>query len=366
MTLLGGKSSISVVGCLLMVFCAMSVLCHAADNPAEPQPVGSVVALRGRVSADDINGKKRILTIKSPVFSGDVISSGKRARLQIIFKDNSIISLGSNSVFKIKKYEWDPDKGKTEMNLEVKEGLFRVMGGLISKKAPEKLITKTPVATIGIRGSMYAGNVSKQSLTVMFEGGKGINLTNATGTVVITQPGFGSQVQSWSAPIARPARMSPAIIKNLHKEFGASALGRGPGSKPGKRAMPRLPVSVGKKSALPAKKTPAKTDEQPEAGQEQKKQQEDGKEAPEQDSKMMELTAKVKANPQAAAKLLREVVAGEQVPVEQAMAAVLSGMQNVDRTNFENLIREAIDMGLTAEGAKKIAEQLKASGGGCQ
>ncbi|MDH5525460.1 MAG: FecR family protein [Desulfobulbaceae bacterium] len=332
-----------MAGLLLAAILAVAVLCRAADaQPTEPQEVGSVVALRGEVSAVDGKEVKRDLTIKSPIFLGDLITTGKRARLQIMFKDNSIVSLGGNTVFKIKNYEWDPAKGKNEMKVEVKEGLFRVMGGLISKKAPEKLTTDTPVATIGIRGSMYAGSVSGQGLTVMFEGGKGINLTNGTGTVVITQPGFGSQVKDWNAPLAPPARMNPALIKNLHKDFSSLAPGRGTGVKAGKRAMPRLPVSGVKGDGRPP-----------------------GKASPDQ-GKMTELSAQVKANPQEAANLLREAVTGGQVPVEVAVAAVLSGMQKVDRQNFDKLIREAIDMGLTAEAAKKIAEQLKASGGGCQ
>jgi len=109
-----------------------------------------------------------------------------------MFKDNTIISLGSDSELKIAEYEWDQEKLKGKITTEVKEGAFRIMGGLISKEAPDKFKTKTAAAVIGIRGSMYAGSVNNGKLAVVFEGGRGITLQNSTGVVLITRPGFGS------------------------------------------------------------------------------------------------------------------------------------------------------------------------------
>ncbi len=197
---------------LLLVVCLAAVVSHAAD---ELKPVGEVVALRGKVVATDSKGTSRKLAIKSPLFQADTIKTGKRGRLQILFTDNSIISLGPNTEAKISQYGWDPDADKAELETEVKEGVFRVMGGLISKKKPEKFNTKTPVATIGIRGSMYAGKISKRGLSVVFEGGKGISLTNATGTVVISKPGYTSQAKSWNAPISKPTRMKPRHLLKM-------------------------------------------------------------------------------------------------------------------------------------------------------
>lgn len=321
-------------------------------------PVGSVVAIRGSVTAVDVKGETRTLAIKSPLYLDDTVNTGKRGRLQILFTDNSVISLGRNSVVKIAKYAWDPDKDKAEISTEVKEGVFRVMGGLISKKAPDKFETETPVATIGIRGSMYAGTVSAtQGLTVVFEGGKGINLSNGTGTIAITSPGFGSQVRDWNAAIPKPAKVGREAIRGLRQELALRGAGpeRGQGAAH-RSGRPNLPVTFGKGEIGPPTGGAAPQEGKPEQQGEPRGEQPAGQE---------EITAAVKENPAEAVKILQNAVAAK-VNVEQALGAVLAGMQNVDKQSFESLINQAIEMGLTPEGAKKIAEQIKASGGGCQ
>ncbi len=345
---------ITGISFLLLTIFNMTSVCFAVDNQ---ESVGSVVAVRGKVVAINVNGESRSLSIKSPLYLDDTVNTGKRGRLQILFKDTSIVSLGSDSIVKILEYAWDPGKDKAVLTTEVKEGFFRVMGGLISKKAPAEFKTKTPMATIGIRGSMYAGKVSAKGLDIVFEGGKGIDLTNATGTVAVTRPGFGLQVQSWDAAIPKPARFTAKSIRSLRQEF----VSRQPGKLKGRTAPDRtlrmaLPVTFEKGEITAPEKPGAEGAEDKKISEQQG---EPDKEA------AQELTDAVKENPEEAVTILQDAVANGEMDIEQALEAVLSGMQNIDRQSFENLIHEAVDIGLTSDGAKKIAEQLKASGGGC-
>lgn len=363
---------------LLLIFLSVASVCFAAVNQ---EPVGSVVAVRGKVVAINVQGESRSLSIKSPLFLNDTVNTGKRGRLQVLFRDTSIISLGADSIVKISEYAWDPDTDKAAITTEVKEGVFRVMGGLISKKAPARFKTETPMATIGIRGSMYAGKVSGKGLEVVFEGGKGIDLTNATGTVAITNAGFGLQIRSWNAAIPKPAKFTSKTIRSLRQEFTY----RRPGKPKGKGVTRRtlraaLPVTFDRGEITGPEKPGVKGGKDKETLEQQgetdkKTKPEDTKKkkgdkvereaSQEQKELAQELTAAAKENPKEAVNILQEAVAGEKVNLEQALEAILSGMQNIDKNSFESLIHEAVDMGLTADEAKKIAEQLKASGGGC-
>ncbi len=168
---------------------------------ADPEQVGIVVAARGDVVAVNSSGDSRKLEIKSPVYREDIIKTGKRGRVQLMFTDNTLISLDRQSEMKIAEYEWKPDQNDGKLKTEIKEGTFRVMGGKITKVAPDKFTTETPAATIGIRGSMYAGKVAGDSLSVVFQGGKGITVTNEFGTILITKPGYGTSVTSNTAPL---------------------------------------------------------------------------------------------------------------------------------------------------------------------
>jgi len=191
----------------------------AAAGPDDS--IGSVVAIRGKVTAADPEGTVRKLKLKAPVYLKDTLRTEKRSRLQVMFIDNTIVSLGPSSEMIIAEYHWKPDKNEGGMKTKIKEGVFRIMGGAITKTAPENFITETPAATIGIRGSMYAGRVSNQALTVMFQGGKGIYVTNPAGTVDISTPGYGTHVEGPMTPPETPQRFSSEEIKDLNNALSA-------------------------------------------------------------------------------------------------------------------------------------------------
>ncbi|MFH7319566.1 FecR domain-containing protein [Desulfurivibrio sp. D14AmB] len=201
-------------------FAALFLLLAAAGwavplKAAEAEGVAMVVALRGQVTAVDQAGEKRPLAVKSPVYVGDTIQTGPSGRLQLMFTDNTIVSLGGNAELEVAAYQWDQRQG--ELTTRVNQGAFRVMGGSIARTSPENFTTETPAATIGIRGSMYAGRVSNGMLTVVFQGGTGIVVSNPAGRVEITVPGLGTRVRSREEPPAPPARFSGAELEELQE-----------------------------------------------------------------------------------------------------------------------------------------------------
>lgn len=211
---------------LLLLLLLPLLLAGGAGNSsaAEKEAAGMVIAIRGEAEAVAMAGASRKLAIKEPVFQGDTLKTGKGGRLQIMFKDNTIISLGSGSELKVSEYGWSAAKQDGKLTTEVKEGAFRVMGGMISKKSPEKLQTKTPAATIGIRGSMYSGSVKGGQLSVVFEGGRGISLQNSTGMVVINRPGYGASVPGWNAPIKPPQKFMTRDFMKVHHEVDSKTM----------------------------------------------------------------------------------------------------------------------------------------------
>jgi len=238
-------------------------LAAARPMPAAESAVGSVVALRGEVTATDPTGTRRPLVMKGEIFREDTVRTGERGRIQIMFTDHSIISLGRNSEMKIAEYEWQPEARDGAMKTEIKEGVFRVMGGAITKVAPKKFTTATPAATIGIRGSMYAGKVAGDSLSVVFQGGTGIEIVNDQGTVVITQAGFGTHVSSLFEPPRPPVKFSAAEISNLGIELlnGPADRGEENGAPEGQgREGKERPIMNGEEGGEPG---PAEKGEEP-------------------------------------------------------------------------------------------------------
>jgi hypothetical protein len=184
---------------------------------AESQAVATVVALRGTAVAQNKSGASRNLSLKSQLFQEDVLKTGNNGKLQIMFTDNSIISMSRDSEMKIAEYRWQSEQKDGALKMQVKEGLFRVMGGAIAKDAPQNFKTETPTATIGIRGSMYAFKSTQDSLSVVFQGGKGIDIFNNQGKVSITVPGYGTKVVLNAAP-APPVKFTEKQLNDLNPQ----------------------------------------------------------------------------------------------------------------------------------------------------
>lgn len=189
--------------CLLILLALITAL--SAPLPLlAAESAATVVSLRGKATAINAAGQERPLAIKEQLFVSDRIKTEAASRLQILFTDNTIVSLGSAAEMAIAEYQWSSEQAPAVFKTRVEEGAFRVMGGAITKAAPERFTTETPSATIGIRGSMYAGRVSDGALAVVFQGGAGIYVQNAAGIVEITEPGFGTKVTSPNAAPAEP------------------------------------------------------------------------------------------------------------------------------------------------------------------
>ncbi len=203
---------------LCMAFVLLSI---TPAFSSETDSIGKVIAIRGKALAISGTLESRPLVLKSPVFLSDTIKT-KNGRLQMMFKDNTLVTLGRNSEMQITKYLWEPGDTKSAMETKVQEGSFRIMGGAITRIAPNNFKTDAPSGTIGIRGSMYAGKVRGKDLFVLFQGGKGIYVQNNAGIVDITRPGFGTQVKGANTPPEEPQKINTEELQEFENLLAES------------------------------------------------------------------------------------------------------------------------------------------------
>ena len=130
---------------LLASFCASAL----ADG------AGTVMHLSGTLSVQRADGGVRILSQKSEVNPGDVLTTQRDSYAQINFTDGSSLTMRPNTQIKIEEYNFvqnRPQEDNTFLRL-IKGGL-RTVTGLVGKRGNQdayKIGTST--ATIGIRGS---------------------------------------------------------------------------------------------------------------------------------------------------------------------------------------------------------------------
>lgn len=126
--------------------------------------IGKITALNGSILV--IRDAKTLKAVPGFVIEQkDTINSSKGSAAQLVFNDNTVISVGSNTVFKIEEYLFDTSSPKARFG--VQEGSFKTITGKIGKIAPDKFKVETRTATIGIRGTVFVGSVaSNGDLTI--------------------------------------------------------------------------------------------------------------------------------------------------------------------------------------------------------
>jgi len=117
--------------------------------------IGNIMALKG--TAEIHKKTNDILTAKSGMIveEGDTIITQNKTRVQIILKDDTVITIGAHSSFKFDRYFFDGSK-KSTLSMNMNRGFFRSVTGKIGKIAPERFKVKTSSATIGIRGTDFS------------------------------------------------------------------------------------------------------------------------------------------------------------------------------------------------------------------
>lgn len=118
---------------------------------------GTVSHLSGPLFAKKADGSIKSLSVKSQVAQGDTLITEKRTYGRIKFLDNSELTLRPNTQITISKYFFDKGKPKEDNAVyDLAKGGLRAVTGAIGKRGnQESYKMKTPVATIGIRGTVY-------------------------------------------------------------------------------------------------------------------------------------------------------------------------------------------------------------------
>lgn len=135
---------------LLTVFFALPAM---AEN-TKAQFAGSVKTLSG--TSFLIRNEQRIdLELGSHIFQGDILTTKENSTMGVIFRDDTILSMGSNSKVAVDNFTFNPAQDQLEFLLKVGTGTAQFITGQVAKINPDKMKVETPLATIGIRGTRF-------------------------------------------------------------------------------------------------------------------------------------------------------------------------------------------------------------------
>lgn len=147
-----------------------------------------VITARGSVSAVDANGQRRRLVDGGSVYPGDVVETGAATQAVLGFRDESRMTLGSNTRFRVDNFVFDEQNASEgRFLISILRGSVRALTGLIGKANNRNVGFSTATATIGIRGTGLDINCTGPCAGEPGEGG--LTLWTWLGSIVVNPHG---------------------------------------------------------------------------------------------------------------------------------------------------------------------------------
>ncbi|MCC3306508.1 Calx-beta domain-containing protein [Sneathiella sp. HT1-7] len=182
-------------------------------------PIGEVSELSGTVTARHADGTSEELVPGGAVFQGDVIETASGSSFTIVFGDDTQFSMGENGRAVLDEMIYNPSSGDGKFGVSLLQGVFSLVSGQIAKDDPENVDVRTPVGTIGIRGTSWSGhvkNIGEETIFTLFTGA--IVITNEAGSQLLDVPNQSVFVTSFSALPSVPFILTGEQLFNIYGE----------------------------------------------------------------------------------------------------------------------------------------------------
>ncbi len=139
------------------------------------ESVGMVIETSGNAWVER-NGTKTVIELRTPVFVTDVIATDATGKVQILFNDDTSLAIGASSVVSIDEFVFNSDATPSFAVSAVK-GVSRVITGKIVEQNREGFKVSTPLATVGIRGTIVTIRIEDVISVILDQIGPGHNIS---------------------------------------------------------------------------------------------------------------------------------------------------------------------------------------------
>jgi len=198
-----------------LLACAAIPAARAADT------VGVTSAVNPATTGTPPDGPPRALYLGDEVVFNEVIETGADGRAQVLLLDQSAFTVGPGARMVLDEFVYDPDSSTGRLTASISQGVFRFVGGALSKQEGAVTID-TPSATVGVRGGIVTIAVDPAGETRVYNAFGDHTVTLPDGSVRrLFEPGYGVTVGLGGGP-ATPRRTDPdSLLRTIQAFTGA-------------------------------------------------------------------------------------------------------------------------------------------------
>jgi hypothetical protein len=146
---------------------------------------GHIYLVNGDVFVAQGNNPAHRVTNNEAIVSNTLVNTGKNSSALLRFDDGEVVTMQSNSTFRVREYRYDAKKIEdSNIVFSMLKGGMRFITGLIGQRNKQAFRLSAPNATIGIRGTEFMVAMADKSMYSQVLTGK-ITMTNAAGMQVV-------------------------------------------------------------------------------------------------------------------------------------------------------------------------------------
>jgi hypothetical protein len=170
-------------------------------------------AVSGQVTMAPAKGEYAPLVFGQRVESGASIKTGSNGRVILRFDDGQMVSITEGSLFVVTEYKFNAHKPQESSFFgSLVKGGMRAVTGAIGEANKNNVMIKTPVATVGIRGTDFQLFVENKLYINLLSGA--IAVTNNGGSTVFDEKSpSGLVADAESKAVAAPVSSFPAAAQ---------------------------------------------------------------------------------------------------------------------------------------------------------
>ena len=137
---------------MIKKFCViLFVLLFFSQKTLSNELIGIIGAAVGGIT----NQKNEKLFNGSKIFYGDTIIVKPESNAQILFLDETVMTLGEDTELTIDDFIYDPKTNDGNFVTNIKSGIVKTISGKISEKNSDNLKIKMHNGSLGVRGTEF-------------------------------------------------------------------------------------------------------------------------------------------------------------------------------------------------------------------